>query len=151
MSIWTHVNAAIRIDGIPGMFTNRPDLGTSWDSDEIEAAAERDQTFDPDGTIPAGSEGSLRYSVIEYGTGLPWLAVNVWGDLRDFGLSPDDIESVVAYLERITGPGILVRDGVATIQVEDRPAQVWLWRGFPPEKLGGDKMGEWIRVDGAKP
>ena len=151
MSIWTHVNAAIRIDGVPGVVCNRPDLGTPWDHRDHVRAHELDQPFIPDRSIPAGSEGSLQYSAIEYGAGLPWLAVHVWGDLRDFGLSPDDIESVVAYLERITGPGILVRDGVATIQVEDRPAQVWLWRGFPPEKLGGDKMGEWIRVDGAKP
>ena len=96
MSIWTHVNAAIRIDGMPGVVFTRPDYRLP----------------------PVGSEGALVVCEHEYGTGLPWLAVNVFGDLRDFGRMPGDIESVVAYVQQITGPGILVRDGVATIQVE---------------------------------
>ena len=113
MSDWTHVNAAIRFDGMPGMF-KRPKLGTTCRYDD------EDRSKWKDCDVPCGSEGSLQYSLIEYGTGLPWLAVHIWGDLRDY----QDIDAIVAYLTRIV-EGQMIRSGIAEIEIEGCPTQVW--------------------------
>ena len=97
MSQWTHVNAAIRFDRVPGV---------------------RLSLFSPDlkADVPTGSEGPLRHRSVTYGDELSaaWLAVHIWGDLRDYA----DVEEIRKYLERVTA-GKIVRDGVATINVEN--------------------------------
>ncbi len=114
MSVWTHVNVAIRFDGLPGIVPQaKPDLGKTckWDDDGDAWDA---------CTVPCGSEGSLQNSMVEYGGGLPWLAAQIWGDLRDY----DDANEIVAYLNRIC-EGQQIRDGVGIIEVEYRDTAVY--------------------------
>ncbi len=114
MSIWTHVNAAIRFDGIPGVAPQtRPDLGNTYHYDD-------DESVFSECNVPCGSEGSLQYRLVEYDTGLPWLAAHIWGDLRDY----ENIDAIVAYLTRIVA-GQIIRSGIAEIAVEGQPEQVW--------------------------
>jgi len=91
MSKWTHVNAAIRIDGIPSIDSKKPSLKP----------------------LPTGSEGPLQYQIKEYDSGLPWLAIQVWGDLRDY----DDEKQIWEWFDNTFGYWS-VRDAVVVIRVE---------------------------------
>jgi len=110
MSTWTHIAATIRYDAlrIPGMPSMKPDLGKtcSFDSTESEWDA---------CNVPCGSEGSLQHSlwVNPNVTHMAAYVVTIWGDLRDY----QDVEEVIDYLKRITGKKMLVRGGVAQIEV----------------------------------
>jgi hypothetical protein len=101
MSTWTHVVGCLRIDGIPQINPMK------WNVREVEKAMS---------PMPVGSEGGLQYRVIEYSTGAPWVAVAIWGDLRDF----DDVESVREWWLALQAKFDLVRDGALQIQVEGR-------------------------------
>ena len=107
MSVWTHVNASIRIDGLPseGDDIASIDVGKQalW-----EASREDWEACD----IPCGSEGSLQHRVLEYSDGLTWVLVSVWGDPRNYEEEHDG--EIVQYLSRIT-KGHQVRSGVAEI------------------------------------
>ncbi len=129
MSTWTHVNVGIRFDGLPGMISSvafAPDLGNVChykDSEEVWGKC----------NIPCGSEGSLQFSRVEYGTGLPWLAVHIWGDLRDYS----DVDEIITYLNRICNK-MMIRDGIGIIEVEgdktvyvhyDSDSKTWAYIG----------------------
>src|ERR1700677_3446136 len=92
MSIWTHVAATIRFDGLAGI-TAAPDLGKSveYDSPQEDWGV---------CTVPVGSEGSLKtelwtnpdtHSITRY-------TATIFGDLRDY----DDADEIIAYFKKIT-------------------------------------------------
>jgi len=115
MSIWTHVIGCIRVDGIP-------DLGARIHT--IEKILGPICTFDNwnDASIlPRGSEGGLQYRIIEYHTGLPWIVIPVWGDLRDF----DDVEKLREWWADILLKLRWIRDAVLRVQVEGREPMIW--------------------------
>lgn len=89
MSTWTHVVGTIRVDGIPGGEENL------------------------DSTLPAGSEGSLRYSINEYGGGLPWVIITIWGDLRDYDIN--DAEEIKVWWKELLPKFDIVRDAVLLV------------------------------------
>ena len=115
MSTWTHVVGAFRVDGIPSMpgCFKKPQL-------HIRA--------------PEGSEGPLDYDMKVYGTGLTWLRVMVWGDLRDF----DDEQEIVNWLDKVCA-GCMLRDGIVTIGVEGKGRFIYEWD--PPESA--KQSGHW--------
>lgn len=112
MSVWTHVVGCIRVDGVPSihpdqdMHTVKKILGpvSTW-------------KHPADTHLPEGSEGSLQYEIIEYDEGLPWLAIPVWGDLRDF----DDAERIRRWFDLTIdeiNKTFMVRDACLRIEVE---------------------------------
>ena len=110
MSIWTHVVGCIRVDGLPGI--------TSKLSDVKEAIGPMStfENWNDESTIPSGSEGGLQYQIIEYQGGLPWLAIPIWGDLRDF----DSPEEIATWWNELLPKLRMVRDAVLHIRVEGR-------------------------------
>ena len=111
MSQWTHVNATIRFDGIPGM-TPDPDLGRTVEFDDPQEMWNKCN-------VPCGSEGSLRYEITEVGDGVTRFVAAIWGDLRSYS----DVAEIEAYLTRIT-TGQMIRSGVAEIEVEYKTVKV---------------------------
>ena len=117
MSIWTHVVGCIRVDGVKSMGSH---------TDHVERILGPQCTYDKwndESTLPKGSEGGLQYRVIEYDDGLPWVAVPVWGDLRDY----DDLDEIAAWFKKtladIQTMGrssfMLIRDAVLYVECED--------------------------------
>lgn len=72
--------------------------------------------WNEDTKLPSGSEGSLQYELHEYGNGLPWLIITIWGDLRDF-----DNENIIKewFFKTIKEIGF-IRDAVLKIEVEGK-------------------------------
>lgn len=114
MSIWTHVVGSIRVDGIPNI---------SGSVDAIKETLGKICTFEKweeSTTLPCGSEGGLQYKVIEYDTGLPWITIPIWGDLRDY----DDVEAIKKWwFETLEKLGC-IRDAVIHISVEGKESIV---------------------------
>ncbi|WP_269581878.1 hypothetical protein [Roseibium sp. Sym1] len=75
--------------------------------------------------VPCGSEGSLMTHLWENPQEhqLAAYTVTIWGDLRDY----DDVEEIAAYLQRVTD-GKMVRNGVATVEVEGRQPTILIYR-----------------------
>ncbi len=112
MSQWTHINAAIRFDGIGGMTPN-PDLGKTVDFEDLGTARD---TCD----VPRGSEGSLQYKLTEVDRiGMTRFVAIIWGDLRDYS----NVDELKEYLARIT-EGHAIRSGIAEINVEYGPTLI---------------------------
>ncbi len=124
MSIWTHVTGVVRIDGHPMLFPKAK-------MERLKTILGPISTFDePDDrcTIPAGSEGSLRYALIEYGSGMPWVVLVIWGDLRDF----DDASKVFMWMfDKIKEIDLPIRDGVLQIEVEGKQPIIARCSGGP--------------------
>lgn len=120
MSTWTHVVGCIRVDGIAM-------LGCS--------VAELKNTLGPlctfedwndESTLPRGSEGGMRYEIIEYDKGLPWVAIPVWGDLRDFGA--DDVAEIEKWWAETLPRLGMIRDAVLHIQTEGMEPKILTWK-----------------------
>lgn len=115
MSKWTHVVGCIRIDGMP---TIAPTHTVEAIQDVLGPMCLFDN-WDDASVLPRGSEGSLQYQVIVYNTGLPWIAIPIWGDLSDY---TDDVE-IKKWFESILkkfsdfSKGI-IRDACLRVQVE---------------------------------
>lgn len=110
MSIWTHVVGNIRVDGLPRLDRKRFSIA------KIKKILGPISTYEivRKTTLPCGSEGSLQYQIIEYGKGMSWIAIAIWGDLRDF----DDIEEIKDWLKNIFPKLGMIRDAAIKIQVE---------------------------------
>lgn len=117
MSVWTHVNGCIRIDGL--------ELGGMVRPSENEVSAALGNTVDFDDpevkwdacTVPRGSEGSLKYRLMKVGDGLVLWTIPVWGDLRDY----DDTSAIKEWFEKVTTTkGFLIRDAVLQVTTEGR-------------------------------
>ena len=138
MSVWTHVAAVFRVDGldgIPALGIRKPD----WDAvtgkaihdgdwltqDSYERRRMKDDWEEwrrhPGRFMPTGSEGSLQRLV--------WVCpdpscaarytVTVFGDLRDY----DDVSAVRSWFEAVCGRCCL-RQAVCQCEVEGR-TYVW--------------------------
>jgi hypothetical protein len=124
MSIWTHVVGCIRVDGIPG-------ISPICDSGVLQGILGEIRDYDWDGDesiptkLPGGSEGTLQYRTIEYGEGLTWMVVAIWGDLRDYS-NVDEIErwwnEVIRDLEHN------IRDAVLTVKVEGQGSKTFTYK-----------------------
>ena len=117
MSVWTHVVGCMRIDGVPK-------IGLGPRRMEIETVFGPMCLFDnwnDDSTLPRGNEGGLQYQIIEYDKGLPWIAVPIWGDLRDF----DDVEGIEHWWEETLAKFPTVRDAVLQVAVEGKTPVVF--------------------------
>lgn len=112
MSTWTHVVGAFRIDSIPGISK----ISLSDVSDVIGPMDLFDSPNDKS-TLPCGSEGSLQYTVHQYGGGLPWVVVTVWGDLRDF--DSDDHDALRLWWADLLAKLPTIRDAVLSVKCGD--------------------------------
>ena len=110
MSSWTHIVGCIRVDGIPTMGNRTSDI-----SKALGPMSTFEQSNDSC-TLPCGSEGSLQYRVIEYDSGLPWIAVPIWGDLRDY----DDVEGITTWWKDTLQKFPMLRDAVLRVRVEGK-------------------------------
>ena len=135
MSQWTHVAGSIRFDalrgfGLPGQ--NPADwIGPTnlWEEDN------------EDSTIPAGSEGSLNYTVAENPeqSSLAAYSVDIFGDLRDFGR--EDVGEIEQWLAKIT-EGKMVRQGVIQVEVESGPTIIFSY---------DSDASKWLRMEAPAP
>lgn len=125
MSTWTHVVGCIRIDGIPHGFE---DCDKVEDIEKIFGPMCLYDAWNEESTLPRGSEGSLQYRIIEYYTGLPWLAVPIWGDLRDY----DSVEEIKEWFNGILSKlDFRVRDAVLHVQVECEEPVILTYKDEP--------------------
>lgn len=111
MSIWTHVAATIRFDDIRAFGGGMaPDLGNTVVYDSQKEDWDKCN-------VPCGSEGSLQYHlwINPDASNLAAYTATIFGDLRDY----QNVGEILDYLDRIT-QGKMVRNGVATIEVEGR-------------------------------
>lgn len=116
MSTWTHVCGSFRVDGL--VFPGSPVCAKVSDIEKLLGPMCLFDKWDESSTLPRGSEGSLQYTVHQYGTGLPWVVVTVWGDLRDYS----DVGAIRAWWDSIPAKlpyATFVRDGVLVAEVED--------------------------------
>ena len=111
MSTWTRVVGNIQVDGLPGM-------GNSTVAKLEEILGPIDTFYEPNEacTMPMGSEGSLQYRIIEYDSGLPWVTIPIWGDLRHF----EDLEAIEKWFYEILAKLQFVRDAVLLAECNGR-------------------------------
>lgn len=140
MSQWTHINGSIRYDHISlglseikhPIWNNKDNqyysldkiLGNkfpsyAWNWDETlteEKEVEYDELWDSC-EVPIGSEGSIDYSIWQNPKSniISQYTVNIWGDLRDFGLS--NIDKVKSWFNKITD-GFMIRSAILEIDIE---------------------------------
>ena len=131
MSRWTHVTGAIRFDGVAHVPTYRQTgLAT------LKSILGKTVTYDSPKedwlkcSVPCGSKGSIQYHIHEYDTGLPWVIVAIWGDLRDY----DNIQAIADWFSKICHEHPLVRQGVLEIQCGDQTRVVQFTHDDVPQK-----------------
>ena len=114
MSIWTHVNGCIRIDGVPqlDLKSDVQDvvdiMGNTCDWEDSEEIWEKC-------TVPKGSEGSIQYKILKVGDGMVLWAIPIWGDLRDY----DNVKEIEDwFMGIIANPDVWIRSAVLEIEVE---------------------------------
>lgn len=112
MSQWTHVNASIRVDGIPSI---QGELITPEELGQMCLWKDENTSHWDNSIIPCGSEGSLNYQILKTGTenSLACRVVVFTGDLRSYS----DAEEILAYFEKIT-KGKMIRSGILEIDIE---------------------------------
>lgn len=79
-------------------------------------------------TLPKGSEGSLQYRVIEYDTGLPWVSVPFWGDLRDVSETQSIARWFLDLCQRLHREHLLIRDGIMSVKLNDETPECYATR-----------------------
>lgn len=135
MSDWLHVNGMIRIDGLPRLSAHEytvhrimrllgPMYLPYFHVLEKETTipipptqARYTVSMTNECTLPTGSEGSLQYRVIEYDTGLPWVSIPFWGDLRDVESDGEIVKWFTQLCQLIDGQSGFIRDSVMLTQV----------------------------------
>ena len=124
MSVWTHVAGIIRVDSLrlPEDYDHKKELEELLATDEFLGKQfgfydnwdDYDEKTNP---IPCGSEGTVRYSVIENISGdgskssLAAFQIVIWGDLRDY----DDKQAVIDWF-RNACEKLFVRQAVITVE-----------------------------------
>lgn len=118
MSVWTHVAAVFRIDGIQEF--GKPNFEEIFGKQCLwndSGAVWEDACKNPEKYLPMGSEGTLETSVWvnPRGNELAAYTVTVFGDLRDF----NDIEFVEKWFDNSCRKAENVRQAVVTIECEN--------------------------------
>lgn len=114
MSIWTHINGSIRVDGV----VMRGDSSRMLEG--LKVILGNICSFDDKRdkwnkcTVPCGSEGSLQYHIHEYGTGLAWAVVVIYGDLRDYS----NVKEISTWFESVCIGWPMIRQAILEIEVE---------------------------------
>lgn len=119
MSTWTHVVGCIRIDGLPQF--NRGGKATV---EQLLGPICTFEKWNDESTLPRGSEGGLQYQIIEYDKGLPWLAIPIWGDLRDY----DSAEPIKKWWDETLAKFQIVRDGILRVAVEGQEPVILVFK-----------------------
>lgn len=137
MSQWLHVNGLIRVDGLPSISKDGYTcdrvievMGPMWlpyvdllKKDMIITMLSTQGRYVTNLTdecqLLCGSEGSLQYRVIEYDTGLPWVSIPFWGDLRDVHDKHAAIEWFMNCCRQLQQEFMFIRDAVMTLEQDD--------------------------------
>lgn len=139
MSTWLHVSGLIRVDGLPAISTRgyttehvmkllgpmflpyfyvlKKDQTITIPLDQARFVTEH--KYQDECTLPCGSEGSLNYRVITYDTGLPWISIPFWGDLRDVQTTQDVVKWFMNCCRVLQQEFMFVRDAVMTLKRND--------------------------------
>lgn len=121
MSYWTHVCGCIRVDSLR---LNKED--NQKDNERIEEVLGKIIQFDDiewdwnitkkyKTKLPMGSEGSLKYSIMN--NPLYCIAahvITIWGDLRDYGEEMEDIQYIEDWFNDVCSK-FNIRQAVLTI------------------------------------
>lgn len=109
MSVWTHINGNIRVDGIGGL-TDEPDFGeilgkvtNYYDEETVETI------------LPEGSEGSLDYNVWKNPRkhDVFTYSVSIFGDLRDY----EDVDYIERWFDEVCKK-LWIRQASLQVEVE---------------------------------
>ena len=117
MSVWTHVVASIRIDAFR-IFDDSPNVDTLK---SIIGNPCTINDWNPDTTIPMGSEGSLEYTIYENPnkSHICAFVVTIFGDLRDY----DNVDAIYDWLyslcKKIENNEMSIRNSAAQIECEN--------------------------------
>lgn len=144
MSDWLHVNGMIRIDGLPRLSAHEYTvhrimrlLGPMYLPYFHVLEKETTTPISPtqarytvsmtnECTLPMGSEGSLQYRVIEYDTGLPWVSIPFWGDLRDISDTQLIVQWFTELCQRFHHGKMIVRDGMMSVKLNDETPECYM-------------------------
>lgn len=108
MSAWTKVTGVIRVDGLPGIDAKDTiENLKNW----LGPIADLNEFNWENCKMPCGSEGSLQYKIIEYGKGMPWTIIPIWGDLRDY----ESINEIISWWKTLLKTSFDIRDAVLSI------------------------------------
>lgn len=133
MSIWTHVNGSIRIDGAHTYEENEEQtinniVGEMINYNEL---AKLDIMEEPQCDLPMGSEGSLQYKFVFYGEdedlgdgceshSMSRGSILIWGDLRDYD-TPNEIvawfKNLLTKIEK-SNKGFFIREALIDVYTE---------------------------------
>jgi len=135
MSIWTHVNGSIRIDGLFLANAVKEEqeinkiVGKIVTYDDLEKMPMNEE---PKTDLPMGSEGSLHYKFVFYGQdsedgtchSVSRGSILIWGDLRDFDNSNEVVEWFKNLISKISMTDsknpFFVRDAILDVYTEGR-------------------------------
>ena len=109
MSVWTHVNSAIRINHIRFSGQDHLSFPKAVSFDDIINGADITKC-----ELPYGSEGSLNISVWEHPdiSRIACYTVSIFGDLRDF----DDEQKIIDFFKKFISDK-WIRDASFTVTV----------------------------------
>lgn len=125
-SVWTHVNASIRIDAYRSTLGEHSPLN---DLDKVVTyrdimQAHKQKRELPKTKLPMGSEGSLNY-ILYQDTDLSVTSAYVlviFGDLRDY----NNTQEIIDYINTISKNWI-IRSGLIEVTVSDRGTSIWAY------------------------
>lgn len=111
MSQWTHVCGCIRVDAIRGLMGDTP---STLQKKLGRIVGYEDEDYET--TLPCGSEGSIRYDIIENPdeSAMAAFAIPIYGDLRDYS----NVDEIKKWFNDVCKSIGLVRDAVISIDVE---------------------------------
>lgn len=109
MSHWTHFCGGLRIDGICLEEEDKEEYH-SWAKETISQVLGKIITWEDllngksgETSLPNGSEGSLQYEILCNSeiNDMAQFNVVIFGDLRDFGKSPEDISQAKEWFTKV--------------------------------------------------
>ena len=111
MSIWTHVNASIRIDAL------RFEKSKKINFEDLLVVSTYENP-NPDTTLPCGSEGSLEWSLWKNPSESSLFSynLNIFGDLRDY--SSENKSELIDWWKKLL-KNFYVRQAVLQVEFED--------------------------------
>lgn len=120
MSQWTHVCGCIRVDALRILERDeKADIRNA-----LGQVVEYGDNYE-EATIPCGSEGSIKYEIIENPdkSCIAAFTVPIWGDLRDYDSEYEIIEWFKKACDKL-----FIRNAVISIEVEGRDEVSYIYK-----------------------
>jgi hypothetical protein len=108
MSRWAHINGSVRIDCWSSIEKRagykkyvESILGKQYDFEDVLILTLKKENTET--TLPMGSEGTINYTIWENPdkSAIPYMTVNIFGDLCDFGGTSIELQSVIDWFKNV--------------------------------------------------